>query len=88
VTEVEVGDVVLARGTTGRWYAVVQGVRLGRLVVERCDGRPAGPLSVRDVVRVFKDAGPPAGPPPAQERVRPTGQLRLELEAEPEDDEG
>jgi hypothetical protein len=78
MAEIEVGDVVLARGSTGRWFGVVQGIRLGRLVVERCDGRPAGPLSVRDVVSVFKDAGAPQGAPAGQ-RARPSGQLKLDL---------
>jgi hypothetical protein len=78
MAEIEVGDVVLAHGSTGRFHAVVAGVRLGRLVVERCDGRPAAPLSPRDVVSVFKAAGPPE----AEARVRPlrpSPQLRLEL---------
>ncbi len=73
------GDLVLARGSTGRFWAQVKGVRLGRLAVERFDGRPAGPVSRRDVVRVFKDAGSPDGMP-RTERERPTGQLRLDLE--------
>src|SRR3954451_9386438 len=30
MAEIEVGDVVLARGATGRFHAVVTGVRLGR----------------------------------------------------------
>ena len=72
------GDLVLARGSAGRFWAQVQGVRLGRLAVERLDGRPSGPLSRRDVVRVFKDAGSPEGIP-RTERERPTGQLRLDL---------
>jgi hypothetical protein len=80
MAEIEVGDVVLARGTTGRFHAVVAGVRLGRLMVERCDGRPSGPLSPRDVLSVFKDAGPPGAEPPQVRRLRPSGQLRLDLE--------
>jgi hypothetical protein len=82
MAEIEVGDVVLAQGTTGRFHAVVSGVRLGRLVVDRCDGRASGPLAMRDVVCVFKPAGPPGGDgaPPAAARLRPSGQLRLELE--------
>ena len=64
MAEIEVGDVILAQGTTGRFHAVVSGVRLGRLVIDRCDGRPAGPLALRDVVTVYKDAGPPSGAPP------------------------
>jgi hypothetical protein len=81
MAEIEVGDVVLARGRTGRFHAVVTGVRLGRLAIERCDGRPAGPLAVRDVVSVFKDAGAPGAEPRAT-RLRPSGQLRLDLAAE------
>lgn len=80
MAEIEVGDLVLARGATGRFWALVQGVRLGRLAVERLDGRPGGPLSRRDVVRVFKDAGAPDGPLPQAGRERPTGQLRLDLD--------
>lgn len=78
MAEIQVGDVVLARGTAGRFHAIVAGVRLGRLVVERCDGRPAGPLSPRDVVTVYKPAGPPEAEPRAP-RLRPSGQLKLDL---------
>jgi hypothetical protein len=78
MAEIEVGDVVLARGTTGRFHAVVTGVRLGRLAIERCDGRAGAPLSPRDVLRVFKDAGPPSSEPRTP-RLRPSGQMRLEL---------
>ena len=81
MAEIEVGDVVLARGTTGRFHAVVSGMRLGRLVIERCDGRPAPPLSTQDVLMVYKKAGRPEGVPRI-ERLRPTGQLRLDLPAE------
>ena len=85
MAEIEVGDVVLARGTSGRFHAVVTGMRLGRLAVDRCDGRPAGPLSPRDVLTVFKNAGAPqpapAAPGAAAPRLRPTGQLRLDLGA-------
>jgi hypothetical protein len=84
MAEIDVGDLVLARGRTGRFHAVVTGVRLGRLAIERCDGRPAGPLAVRDVLSVFKDAGPPSAEPRTP-RLRPSGQLRLDLAAEPED---
>jgi hypothetical protein len=80
MAEIEVGDVVLARGATGRFHAVVTGVRLGRLVVDRCDGRSGGPLSPRDVVAVYKPAGPPSAEPRTK-RLRPSGQLRLDLEA-------
>jgi hypothetical protein len=79
MAEIEVGDVVLARGTTGRFHAVVSGVRLGRVMVERFDGRPAGPLSPRDVLSVFKEAGPPDTETHVK-RLRPSGQLRLDLE--------
>ena len=80
MAEIEVGDVVLARGATGRFHAVVAGVRLGRLAIDRCDGRPSGPLSPRDVVMVFKAAGAPSAEPPRVRQLRPTGQLRLDLE--------
>jgi hypothetical protein len=82
MAEIEVGDVVLARGATGRFHAVVTAVRLGRLAIERCDGRASGPLAVRDVVAIFKDAGPPDTDPPTP-RLRPSRQLRLDLPAEP-----
>jgi hypothetical protein len=77
--KIEVGDVVLARGATGQFHAVVAGIRLGRLAVERCDGRPSGPLALRDVVTVFKPAGEPAPEPPRVERLRPSPQQRLDL---------
>jgi hypothetical protein len=79
MAQIDVGDVVLARGTTGRFHAVVTGVRLGRLMVDRCDGRPAGPLSPRDVATVYKPAGPPSAEPRAK-RLRPSGQLKLDLQ--------
>lgn len=85
MAEIEVGDLVLARGPAGRFWAQVQGVRLGRLAVERLDGRPAGPLSRRDVLRVFKDAGAPDGMPRTV-RERPSGQLRLDLGRERDQD--
>jgi hypothetical protein len=80
MAEIEVGDVLLAKGPTGRFHAVVTGVRLGRLAVERCDGRPSGPLSTRDVVTVYKAAGAPSPEPPRVRQLRPSGQLRLDLE--------
>jgi hypothetical protein len=80
MTEIEVGDVVLARGATGPFHAVVASIRLGRLAVERCDGRPCGPLPVRDVLTVFKPAGEPGAEPPRTQRLRPSAQLRLDLE--------
>ena len=79
MTEIEVGDVVLARGAGGSYYAVVRGVRLNRLVVERCDGRSSGPLAVREVVSVFKEEGAPDGDPSGI-RLRPSAQLRLDLQ--------
>lgn len=79
MAEIEVGDVVLARGATGRFHAVVAGVRLGRLAIERCDGRPSGPLAARDVVTVYKRAGAPDSEPRVR-RLRPSGQLKLDLE--------
>jgi hypothetical protein len=48
-------------------------------MVERCDGRPMGPLSPRDVLSVFKEAGPPDTETRVK-RLRPSGQLRLDLE--------
>lgn len=82
MAEIEVGDVVLARGTTGAFHAVVSSIRLGRLGVERCDGRPSGPLAMRDVLAVFKPAGEPAPEPPRTQRLRPSAQLRLDLSDE------
>lgn len=79
MAEIEVGDVVLARGATGRFHAVVAGVRLGRLAIERCDGRPSAPLSPRDVVTVYKRSGAPDSEPRVK-RLRPSGQLKLDLE--------
>ena len=76
MAEIEVGDVVLARGATGPFHAVVTAIRLGRLGVERCDGRPSG----RDVMTVFKPSGAPAPEPPRVRQLRPSGQLKLDLE--------
>lgn len=78
--KIEVGDVVLARGATGTFHAVVASIRLGRLGVERCDGRPSGPLAVRDVLTIFKPAGGPSPEPPRTQRLRPSAQLKLDLE--------
>jgi hypothetical protein len=64
---------------TGRFHAVVAGVRLGRLAIERCDGRPSAPLAPRDVVTVYKRAGAPDSEP-RDKRLRPSGQLKLDLE--------
>ncbi|MCW2983705.1 MAG: hypothetical protein JWR63_1275 [Conexibacter sp.] len=80
MAEIEVGDVVLAQGATGPFHAVVAGIRLGRLAIERCDGRPSGPLSARDVVTVFKPSGAPDAEAPRVRRLRPSGQLKLDLE--------
>jgi hypothetical protein len=79
MAEIEVGDVVLAQGTGGRFHAVVTGVRLGRLAVDRCDGRAQPPLALRDVLTVFKPVGAPDGSVRAGGRLRPTAQLRLDL---------
>jgi hypothetical protein len=80
MAEIEVGDVVLARGTTGPFHAVVAAIRLGRLSVERCDGKGSGPIAVRDVVTVFKPSGGPSAEPPRTQRLRPSAQLKLDLE--------
>ncbi|HET6506670.1 MAG TPA: hypothetical protein VFG42_07765 [Baekduia sp.] len=80
MADIQVGDVVLARGATGPFHAVVSGIRLGRLAVERCDGRPSGPLPVRDVVTVFKPSGRPGPEPPRTQRLRPSAQLKLDLD--------
>jgi hypothetical protein len=80
MAEIEVGDVVLAQGAAGRFHAVVTGVRLGRLAVDRCDGRGSGPVSARDVVKVFKPAGRPTALA-AVPSLRPTAQLRLDLQS-------
>jgi hypothetical protein len=50
--------------------------RLGRLVVERLDGKPQGPVVLRDVVEVFKSAGRPAAAP-GTELLKPSAQLKL-----------
>lgn len=80
MVDIDPGDIVLAREGSGGYHAVVRGVRLGRLVVERCDGRAGRPVAVRDVLQVFKPAGRPDGAP-AVERLRPTAQLRMDLGA-------
>lgn len=80
MAEIEVGDVVLARGAAGFFHAVVAAIRLGRLTVERCDGRTSGPLPLRDVVEIYKPAGRPSAEPPRTQRLRPSAQLRLDLE--------
>ena len=70
--EIQTGDLVRLRGNV---FATVRGVRLGRLVVERTDGKPQGPVILRDVVEVFKPAGRPGGA--STEPLRPTAQLKL-----------
>lgn len=77
MVEIEIGDVVRTKAGAGGFHAVVQSVRLGRLVVERCDGRPSGPLAVRDVEAVFKAAGAPVAAPPKADPLRPTAQMKL-----------
>jgi len=74
--DIHTGDVVRLRTGAGSTFAVVRGARLGRLVVERCDGKPQGPVVLRDVLEVFKSAGTPA-PSVAVEALRPSGQLKL-----------
>ena len=81
MAEIEVGDVVLAKGTTGRFHGVVTGVRLGRLAVERCDGRASAPLSPRDVVTVYKAAGAPSSEPPPVRQLRPSGHAKEDSDA-------
>lgn len=74
--EIQTGDLVRLRIGSGNAFAIVRGTRLGRLVVDRCDGKPQGPVLLRDVLEVFKSAGrPAAGPDPAP--LRPSPQLRL-----------
>ncbi|MTD46726.1 hypothetical protein GKE82_21145 [Conexibacter sp. W3-3-2] len=80
--EVRSGDVVLVRGlgAAAPYLAQVTGSRLGRLVVERADGRAAGPVALRDVLCVYKPAGAPSsGGLAPTERRRPTAQMKLEL---------
>ena len=78
-TTIKVGDIVLARFGDARAYGLVRAVRLGRLVVERCDGRPCGPVAARDVASVYKPAGVPEARTPRSEPLRPTAQMRLDL---------
>ena len=81
MSEIVPGDIVLARESAGQYHAVVRGVRLGRLIVDRCDGRPGRPVALRDVLSVFKPAGRPDGDAVGAnpERLRPTAQLRMDL---------
>ena len=57
--EIQTGDLVRLRTGSGNAFAVVRGARLGRLVVDRCDGKPQGPVVLRDVIEVYKSAGRP-----------------------------
>jgi hypothetical protein len=74
--EIQTGDVVRLRTGAGNAFAIVRGSRLGRLVVERCDGKPQTPVVLRDVVEVYKSAGRPTSGPDT-EQLRPSAQLRL-----------
>ena len=80
MNEIEPGDVVMARGSSGSFYAIVRGIRLNRVVLDRCDGRPSGPIAIRDVTAVFKNVGKPDPETGRFGRVRPTSQMRLDLE--------
>jgi hypothetical protein len=51
------------------------------LAIERCDGRPSGPLSLRDVTVVYKPSGAPDPVARGGSRLRPSPQLRLDLES-------
>lgn len=82
MAEIVPGDIVLARETSGQFHAVVRGVRLGRLTVERWDGRSARPVALRDVLQVYKPAGRPEGGGGPVERLRPTAQMRLDLRSD------
>jgi len=74
--QIHSGDLVRMRTGSGNAFAVVRGTRLGRLVVERCDGKAQGPVLLRDVIEVFKPAGPPSSGP-GTEPLRPSAQLKL-----------
>jgi hypothetical protein len=71
--EIHSGDLVRLRGNA---FAVARGTRLGRLVVERCDGKAQGPVLLRDVLEVYKPAGRPEAAPDT-EPLRPSPQLKL-----------
>ena len=77
--DIQTGDLVRLRTTSGNTFAIVRGARLGRLVVERCDGKPQGPVVLRDVLEVFKSAGRPTGGAGGVEveQLRPSAQLKL-----------
>ena len=74
--DIHTGDIVRLRTGSGNAFAVVRGARLGRLVVERCDGKAQGPVVLRDVLEVYKSAGKPATGPDT-EQLRPSPQLKL-----------
>ena len=74
--DINTGDLVRLRTASGNTIAIVRGARLGRLVVERFDGKPQGPVVLRDVLEVYKSAGAPAAAP-GTEPLRPTAQLKL-----------
>ena len=74
--EIHAGDLVRLRSGGSTAFAIVRGARLGRIVVERCDGKPQGPVHLRDVLEVFKPAGRPAAAP-TTETLRPSPQLKL-----------
>jgi hypothetical protein len=74
--DIHTGDVVRLRTGAGNAFAIVRGRRLGRLVVERCDGKPQGPVILRDVLEVYKSAGRPESGPDT-EQLRPSAQLKL-----------
>ncbi|MEI2701654.1 MAG: hypothetical protein V9E83_04535 [Baekduia sp.] len=77
MARIEIGDIVQVGTGGSSYHAVVRGVRLRRLVVDRCDGLPALPLSTRDVVAVFKPAGTPEAAVGETEPLLPTAQMRL-----------
>ena len=74
--EIQTGDLVRLRTGSGNAFAVVRGARLGRLVVDRCDGKPQGPVVLRDVIEVYKSAGRPVSGPET-DQLRPSAQLKL-----------
>ena len=74
--DIHAGDMVRVRTGAGNAFAIVRGTRLGRLVVERCDGKPQGPVVLREVLEVYKSAGRPTAGPDT-EQLRPSAQLKL-----------
>jgi hypothetical protein len=75
--DIHTGDVVRLRTGSGNAFAVVRGARLGRLVVDRCDGKAQGPVVLRDVLEVYKSAGRPGAGGVEVEALRPSAQLKL-----------